>query len=234
LFRSTRRLHPAAASRHDQGLAERVDVSRGTGAGLESDAGARSALWMARIEQRIDPDRAGEVVCRSLAGRLRAASLDLHLFPPSGVAVANNCVEPVRTAPAPDELGLKIKWAPLGLRSRLALISDFAPAMCQRGMTIRGDACTIRQGVARRRRDGRRVYDAEHEERYQRTTGPAHSGRPGGTRPPDRAVDAARRDDRVAAGSTPPPLFEADRTPPLLLRARLLRDRAGQQRARAR
>src|SRR5439155_26174272 len=94
LFRSTRRLHPAAASRHDQGLAERVDVQRGTAAGLESDAAARSALWMARIEQRIDPDRAGEVVCRSLAGRLRAASLDLHLFPPSGVAVANNCVEP--------------------------------------------------------------------------------------------------------------------------------------------
>ena len=33
-------LRPAAAGRHDQGLAERMRVPCGTGAGLEGDAGA--------------------------------------------------------------------------------------------------------------------------------------------------------------------------------------------------
>ena len=52
------------------------------------------------------------------------------------------------------------------------------------------------KGVSARRVTGEGVYDAEHDERDQRTTGPSHAGRPGGTRPPDRAGAAAGRSNR--------------------------------------
>ena len=53
-------LRPAAARRHDQRLAERVRVPRRPGARLERDAGADGACRVGRLEQRIDPHRAGE------------------------------------------------------------------------------------------------------------------------------------------------------------------------------
>ena len=49
-----------------------------------------------RVEQRIDPHRAGEPIRRSLAGRLRAASFDLHLFAP--------CAPPGQTLGRPGEV----------------------------------------------------------------------------------------------------------------------------------
>ena len=63
-------LRPAAAGRHDQRLAQRVRVPRGPGARLEGDAGAGDARRIGRLEQRIDPNRAGEPIRRPLAGRL--------------------------------------------------------------------------------------------------------------------------------------------------------------------
>src|SRR3984885_13953027 len=71
-------LDPAAAGHHDQGLAERVSVPGGARARLEGDESAGDAGWIGRTQQRVDPDSAGKPLPRSLAGRLRPASLDLH------------------------------------------------------------------------------------------------------------------------------------------------------------
>ena len=70
-------LRPAEPGGDDQGLAERMGVPGGARARLERDAGATRAPVRAP-EQRVDADRAGELVGRALAGRLRAASFDLH------------------------------------------------------------------------------------------------------------------------------------------------------------
>jgi hypothetical protein len=55
-------LYPAAVGRHDQRLAERMRVPRGTRTRLERDAGNKNTLWIACIKQRIDPNRAAEIV----------------------------------------------------------------------------------------------------------------------------------------------------------------------------
>ena len=78
LDRAALALRPAAAGGDDQRLAERMRVPGGARAGLEGDAGAADARRVRRLEQRIDAHRAGEPLRRSLAGRLRAASLDFH------------------------------------------------------------------------------------------------------------------------------------------------------------
>ena len=78
LDRSTLALNPAAAGRDDQGLAERMGVPRGAGAGLEGHACAADASRSLALEQRIDPNGAGELVGRALAGGLGANSLDVH------------------------------------------------------------------------------------------------------------------------------------------------------------
>ena len=70
LDRAALALDPAAAGGDDQRLTERMRVPGGAGAGLERDAGAANAGRIGRAEQRIDADRAGELVRRSLAGRL--------------------------------------------------------------------------------------------------------------------------------------------------------------------
>ena len=70
LDRAAPALRPAAAGRHDQGLAQRVRVPCRAGAGLERDAGAAHARRSGRLEQRIDAHRAGEPLGRSFAGRL--------------------------------------------------------------------------------------------------------------------------------------------------------------------
>jgi hypothetical protein len=76
-------LREAAAGRHDQRLSERMRVPGRARAGLERDAGAADTRRIGRLEQRVDADRAGEPLGRSLAGRLCAVSLDIHRFGPS-------------------------------------------------------------------------------------------------------------------------------------------------------
>src|SRR6185436_10048794 len=71
-------LRAPAAGGHNQRLTERVRVPRRARAGFESDARATHARGVSPIEQWIDANRAGEPVGRSLAGRLRSASFDVH------------------------------------------------------------------------------------------------------------------------------------------------------------
>ncbi len=78
LDRSSPALREAAASRHDQGLAERVSVPCCPSARLERDTRTGRARRIGRLEQGIDADRAGKVVGWSLPRGLGAASLDFH------------------------------------------------------------------------------------------------------------------------------------------------------------
>src|SRR5438045_3437355 len=79
LSRPARALRPAAAGRHDQGLAERVRVPRGARARLKGDAGAGSTRRLGTFEQRVDPNGASEPIRWPLAGPLRATSFDFHI-----------------------------------------------------------------------------------------------------------------------------------------------------------
>src|SRR5882724_5278781 len=71
-------LRPAAAGRNDESLPQRMRMPGGAGTRLERHTGTDHARRIGRLKQRIDADRAGKVVGRSLAGRLRAAAFDLH------------------------------------------------------------------------------------------------------------------------------------------------------------
>src|SRR5215204_3281852 len=83
LDRTAPALHPAATRRDDQRLAERMGVPIAARARLESDGGSRCTRRLARLEQWVDADRAGEPVGRSAVGRLHAVAFDLHgSFPP--------------------------------------------------------------------------------------------------------------------------------------------------------
>src|SRR5438445_11248657 len=55
----------------------------GSGAGLEGHASALHEGRIRGLEERIDPYTAGEPLCRSLSGRLRANSFDFHFCTPS-------------------------------------------------------------------------------------------------------------------------------------------------------
>src|SRR6266851_587117 len=70
LNRTPPALYPAAASRHDQGLAQRVAVPCCPSAGLERDTGADRACRSGCLEQGVNAYRAGKVLGRSFAGRL--------------------------------------------------------------------------------------------------------------------------------------------------------------------
>src|SRR5712691_9597694 len=83
LDRSALALNPAEARRDDQSLTERMRMPGAAGTRLECDVAATYARRIGRLEQRIDADRAGEIFRRSLAGRLRTASRDLHRSIPS-------------------------------------------------------------------------------------------------------------------------------------------------------
>lgn len=59
-------LRPATAGSHDQGLAKRVRVPGRARARLEGDQGAAGPGRIGRAEQRVDADRAGELLRRLL------------------------------------------------------------------------------------------------------------------------------------------------------------------------
>ena len=70
LDRTAPTLYPSHPCSDDQRLSERMGVPGGAGARFESYAGASAARRLRRLEERIDTDRAREIVCRTLAGRL--------------------------------------------------------------------------------------------------------------------------------------------------------------------
>ena len=63
-------LYPAAAGRHDQGLAQRVGVPGRPGARLERDTGTVGARRSTCLKYRVDAHSASEIIARSLAGGL--------------------------------------------------------------------------------------------------------------------------------------------------------------------
>ena len=71
LDRTAPTLHPSHPCSDDERLSERMGVPGGAGARLESYAGTSAARRLRRLEERIDTDRAREIVRRTLAGRLR-------------------------------------------------------------------------------------------------------------------------------------------------------------------
>src|SRR5215211_490804 len=78
LDRSALGLDPAEPRRDDQRLTKRMRVPRAARVRLERDMSAGYARRIARLEQRVDAHWASEVIRRSLGGRPRAASCDLH------------------------------------------------------------------------------------------------------------------------------------------------------------
>src|SRR5207247_6664455 len=70
LDRAAPALCQAAASRYDQGLAQRVGVPRCPSAGLERDTGAERACRSDGLEQGVNAHRAGKILGRSFARAL--------------------------------------------------------------------------------------------------------------------------------------------------------------------
>jgi hypothetical protein len=62
LDRTTPALYPAAAGRHDQGLAQRVAVPCCPSAGLERDTGADRACRIVCLEQGVNVYSAGKIL----------------------------------------------------------------------------------------------------------------------------------------------------------------------------
>src|SRR4029079_10819862 len=72
-------LSPTTAGGDDQRLTERVRVPGGAGPRLECDAGSSNTRRVGGIEQPVDPDGAGKIILRTLFGRARADSFDVHV-----------------------------------------------------------------------------------------------------------------------------------------------------------
>src|ERR1019366_5544189 len=79
LDRAAQALRASAARGHDKRLAQRVRVPGGPSARLERDTRTDDACWIGGFEQRVDAYRAGEILRRTFAGRLRATSFDVHV-----------------------------------------------------------------------------------------------------------------------------------------------------------
>src|SRR5690348_10787771 len=80
LHRPAPALHPAAACRNDESLAERMGVPRSARARLKSYAGALKKRRIGRLDKWINPHRPGEPFRRTFDRSLRTHSLDLHLL----------------------------------------------------------------------------------------------------------------------------------------------------------
>src|SRR3954451_611280 len=78
LDRSAPTLRPATACRDDESLTERVRMPCSPRTRLESDAGTLNKCRIGCLKKWIDTYRSSEPLCRSLHGRLRANSLDVH------------------------------------------------------------------------------------------------------------------------------------------------------------
>jgi hypothetical protein len=70
LNRTTPGLHPTAASRNDQGLAQRMGVPCCPSTGLERNTGTARACWIVWLKQGVNTYSAGEIVGRPFAGGL--------------------------------------------------------------------------------------------------------------------------------------------------------------------
>ena len=73
-------LGKSGTSGDDEGLAKRMGVPRGAGAGLEGDAGADGACGCGCGEQWVNAHGAGEPIGRALVGGLGAGFFDVHRF----------------------------------------------------------------------------------------------------------------------------------------------------------
>src|SRR6185437_6084020 len=77
---STVALYPAAASRNNERLAERMRVPCSSCSRLERNAGALNQSGVDRLKERVDPRCASEPLRWSLRGRLRTNSFDFYFF----------------------------------------------------------------------------------------------------------------------------------------------------------
>src|SRR5580765_5662998 len=80
LDRSPFTLSPAAPSRDDESLTERMRMPCSTRARLEGYAGTLNTCRIGRLKERIDPYTAGEPLQGSLGRGLRADSFDFHVL----------------------------------------------------------------------------------------------------------------------------------------------------------
>src|SRR5262249_4216493 len=79
-FGSSIALHPPAPGRDDQRLPKRMRMPSTVGSRLERDLRTARASRVGCLEQRVNANRAGEILVRSLAGRLRTILFDLHFL----------------------------------------------------------------------------------------------------------------------------------------------------------
>ena len=82
LDRAAFALNPAASGSDDESLTERMRMPCGPRARFEGYAGTLYKCRIGCLKKRINPYRAGEPLCRSLDGSLRANSLDFHFLNP--------------------------------------------------------------------------------------------------------------------------------------------------------
>jgi len=71
-------LHAAGPTRHVEGLAKRMGVPGGAGAGLEGDQCGADARRRRRLDDRILPHGSGEVIGRHAARRRRSGRRYVH------------------------------------------------------------------------------------------------------------------------------------------------------------
>src|SRR5262249_29210893 len=93
------RLEASNSRNHVERLSKRMRVPRGSRAGLEADTIDDDPRWRRRRDDRILPDRAGEVFGRCAARRPRAGGIDFHRYLPRCVPVCPVTSSISRSAP---------------------------------------------------------------------------------------------------------------------------------------
>src|SRR4051794_11478827 len=101
LDRAAPGLHQCHPLRDVNGLAEWMGMPGGAGAGLEAHPDSAQARGLRRVDDRVLPDRAGEIVGRGLARGGGAERLDFHGNSPSISAGTIRCCGSRRQEPAP-------------------------------------------------------------------------------------------------------------------------------------